>query len=257
MTRWTIALIPPLLAVAAGAGEPEYHDPQVALLAEATQAEVVSAFAAYDAGRIWSALERIKSRAGTAEARPLDGYAEALGCLELLVIQRWHQRQDEAGLPPVLAEQGREALVERGLAAAERFRQANPSHSDVERVRGELISFQITGPVSGWTKGPEAQTAVLEAEKKDGKNAWALFAQARMHFHNPAMAGGDKDLALKELRAISPHVQHFRISLYLALTYQAKEMPDQARYWAQVARRQAPDNPEVARLLAALEGQGR
>lgn len=257
MNRWTTALIAPLLAVAAAGGEPDYHDPQVALLEEATQAEVVSAFAAYDAERIWGALERIQARAGTAEARPLDGYAEALGCLELLVIQRYYERQDEARLPKVLAEQGREALVERGLAAAERFRQANPAHSDVERVRGELISFQITGPVSGWTKGPEAQKAVLEAEQKDGKNAWAVFAQARMHFHNPAMAGGDKDLALKELRAISPHLKHFRISHYLALTYQAKEMLLQARYWAQVARRQAPDNPEVARLHAALEEQSR
>jgi hypothetical protein len=239
------------------AGGEEFHDPQLALQAEATQAEVVSAFAAYDVPRLWAALERLEARAGGPQAHPLDGYALASGWLQLLVIQRYYQRQDPDALPELLRAHEREELVERGLRAAEAFRARNPAHSDVERVRGELISFQITGPLSGWSKGPEAHAALAEAERKDPRNAWVVFASARMHYHNPAVAGGDKDLALRELRQISPHVRHFRVSLYLALVYQAKDMPAQARYWARAAERQAPGNPEVARLLAGLPGERR
>lgn len=235
------------------AQQPAFHDPQQALLGEANQAEIVSAFPAYDAPRIWAALERIEARAGKAEANALDGYAAATGYLELLVIQRWFERNDKEHLPQVLRDNGREALVEKGLAAAEAFRAKNPTHSDIERVRGELISFLISGPVSGFRKGPEAQAAVLDGEKKDEGNAWCVFASARMHFHNPAMAGGDKDLALKELREISPHMKHFRVSHYLALVYQAKGMLPQAQYWARVAARQAPENPEIARLVATID----
>src|SRR5690606_37120009 len=97
--------------------------------------------------------------------------------------------------------------------------------------------------------------AIDRALQKDRGNAWAHFAVARMHFHNPAMFGGDKDAALRELRILSRTIQDFRVSLYLARCYLWKELPDQARYWARVAQRQAPDNPEVRHLLSQVRGE--
>lgn len=211
--------------------------------------EVLAAYPGYDGERILRAVQALEARASTATARPDDGYVTALGYLELLVIRRYYAREDEAHLPAALRDETDDGLAARGLAHALAFAEKNPEHSDVERVAGELISFQISGPVSGMRKGPEARAAIDRALQKDGGNAWAHFAVARMHFHNPAMFGGDKDAALRELRILSRTIQDFRVSLYLARCYQWKEVPEQARYWARVAERQAPDNPEVRALL--------
>lgn len=216
--------------------------------------EVLAAYPGYDGERILRAVQALEARASTAAARPDDGYVAALGYLELLVIRRYYAREDEDHMPTVLRDETDDGLAARGLAHALAFAEKNPKHSDVERVAGELISFQISGPVSGMRKGPEAQAAIDRALQKDGGNAWAHFAVARMHFHNPAMFGGDKEKALRELRILSRAIQDFRVSLYLARCYQWKEAPGEARYWARVAQRQAPDNPEVRALLQQVRG---
>lgn len=217
--------------------------------------QVVEAFPAYDAARLWEAVRGLEARRGTDDATDADGWALAQGYLELLLVQRYFERHDADHLPTVLAEHGREELAERGIAAAEAYRAAHPDHSDVERVLGELISFQITGPISGWTKGPEAEAAVNRALEKDAANAWAAFAIARKLFHNPAIAGGDKDASLETFRRLSRHIAHFRLSLYLALNYRAKGMLPQAFFWAKKAAEQAPDNPEAAGLLEELRAE--
>lgn len=227
------------------------HDPLQGITEQLddTGREVLAAYPSFDAARILQAVKAIEARAGTPAARPEDGYIAALGYLELLVIRRHYAREDEEHMPAALRDETDDGLSERGLTHALAFAQKNPKHSDVERVAGELISFQISGPVSGMRKGPEARAAIDRALQKDDGNAWAHFAVARMHFHNPAMFGGDKDAALRELRILSRTIQDFRVSLYLARCYQWKELPAQARYWARVAERQAPDNPEVRALL--------
>ena len=218
--------------------------------------EVLAAYLDYDAARILAGVQALEARAGTPAARPDDDYVAALGYLELLVIRRFYAREDEARMPAALRDETDDALAARGLERALAFARRQPKHSDVERVAGELISFQISGPISGMSKGPEARAAIDRALQKDGGNAWAHFAVARMHFHNPAMFGGDKDAALRELRILSRTIQDFRVSLYLARCYLWKELPDQARYWASVARRQAPDNPEARRLDAQVRAAG-
>lgn len=255
--RWLLPLALALAATALSAHAQELTDETalrdplqgVAEQLDESGREVLAAYPGYDAARILRAVQALEARAGTPAARPDDGYVAAVGYLELLVIRRYYAREDEAHMPAVLRDETDDKLAERGLAHALAFAQKDPKHSDVERVAGELISFQISGAVSGMRKGPEARAAIDRALQKDGGNAWAHFAVARMHFHNPAMFGGDKEAALRELRILSRTIQDFRVSLYLARCYQWKEQADEARYWARVAERQAPDNPEVRALL--------
>jgi hypothetical protein len=124
-------------------------------------------------------------------------------------------------------------------------------------VIGELISFQIRGMAGGMTKGPKARKEIDRAREMDPANCWVEFSRARMHFHNPAFVGGDKSKALREFRGLSKQMESFRVSLYLAWTYRAKELLPQAEYWAAKALQQAPDNPEaawLARTIAAEAG---
>ena len=87
----------------------------------------------------------------------------------------------------------------------------------------------------------------------DPENGWVFFSSARMHYHNPSFVGGDKDLALKELRELQKSMEPFRVRLYLALVYNAKEMYPQARYWALKAKALGPKNLELARLLDEIK----
>lgn len=230
------------------------NDP-LAALAEALDEpgrEVLAGFPGYDAGRILKGVQALERRANTPDARPDDGYVAALGYLQLLVVRRYFEREAAASMPRALRDRTDEALAARGLEHARAFAQAQPRHSDVERVIGELISFQISGPISGMSKGPEARAAIDRALTKDPGNAWAHFAIARMHFHNPAFVGGDKEAALREFRLLSRRIEDVRLSIYLARAYLWKGLPDQARYWSQVALRQAADNPEAQALARAV-----
>lgn len=259
-TAWRALLGALALALGLGlpgrADEQPLHDPlaEAAPGLDATAREVLDAFPGYEVERLWAAVRALEARAGKAEAGPHDGWILAQGYLELLVAQRHFERHQPDDVPQLLRDHPAAELAERGIAAATAFRDAHPDHSDVERVLGELTSFQITGPISGWSKGPQAREAVERAKARDPGNAWAHFAEGRMLFHNPAMAGGDKDKALEVFRLVVRSLAGFRAPLYLAMTYQAKGMLRQARYWAEVARRAAPDNPEVAWLARELRG---
>ncbi len=213
---------------------------------------VVTAFAAYDHAAIRKAIAALEARAGTDGARDLDPYVIAQGYAEIATIRRFYEKYAEDDMPAALGKLDADEIAEKGITQADAFAQKHAKHSDIWRVRGALKASQIRGMTSGFTKGPEALEGISTALRLDPKNGWALFAQGRMHYHNPAIAGGDKDLALKELRSVAKSIDNWRIQHYLSLTYDAKDMLPQAWFWAQKASRSAPKNPEVALHLRAV-----
>lgn len=251
----TLALAVGLLAVAAGlsgaAAEEtteKLHDP-LATLREKTDdvgRPVLTAFAVYDHATILRGIAAVEKRAGTEKAHELDRYVIAQGWAEIATIRRFYEKHAEDDMPQALAELDADDIAEKGLAQATAFATDHPEHSDIWRVTAELKASQIRGMTSGFTKGPEALEAITKALRLDPRNGWAIFANGRMHYHNPAIAGGDKDLALKELRQVVKSIESWRVFHYLSLTYDAKDMLPQAWFWAQKASRAAPDNPEVA-----------
>ena len=210
---------------------------------------VVTAFAAYNHVAIRKAIAALEARAGTDTARDLDPYVIAQGYAEIATIRRFYEKYAEDDMPAVLDKLDSDEVAEKGIAQADAFTKTHPEHSDIWRVRGALKASQIRGMTSGFSKGPEALEGISTALRLDPKNGWALFAQGRMHYHNPAIAGGDKDLALKELRKVAKSIDNWRVQYYLSLSYDAKDMLPQAWFWAQKASRSAPKNPEVARHL--------
>ncbi len=224
------------------------HDP-LATLQEKTDEvgrPVLTAFAAYDHAKIRKAIAALEARAGTDAAHDLDRYVIAQGYAEVATIRRYYEKHDEDAMPAALEALYADDIAEKGLAQAAAFAERHPEHSDIWRVTAELKASQIRGMTSGFTRGPEALEAITKAQELDPENGWALFAQGRMHYHNPAIAGGDKDLALRELRRVVKSIENWRVFHYLSLTYDAKDMLPQAWFWAQKASGAAPENPEVA-----------
>jgi tetratricopeptide (TPR) repeat protein len=213
---------------------------------------IVTGFVAYDHAQIRAAIAKLEARAKTDAAHEIDRYVIAQGYAEIATIRRFYEKHAEDDMPASLARLDADEIAEKGLAHAIAFSDAHPDHSDIWRVRAELKASQIRGMVSGFAKGPEALEAIANAQRLDPKNGWALFAQGRMHYHNPAIAGGDKDLSLKELRQVVKSIKNWRVYHYLSLTYDAKDMLPQAWFWAQKARRTAPKNPEVALHLGQV-----
>lgn len=254
-TPRTLALAAALLAATAclrGAlaeeTETALHDP-MAVLHESTDdvgRALLDAFPAYDHATILKSIAALEKRAGTATATELDPYVIAQGYAEIATIRRYYEKHAEDDMPEVLGEMDADDIAEKGLAHASAFAEAHADHSDIWRVTAELKASQIRGMTSGFSKGPEALEAITKALRLDPDNGWAIFANGRMHYHNPAIAGGDKDLALKELRQVVKSIESWRVYHYLSLTYDAKDMLPQAWFWAQKASRAAPRNPEVA-----------
>ncbi len=236
--------------------KPQYHDPVAAALESSDDLgrSIFEAFESYDADAMLERLQRVEARRGTPQALESDDYMLAVGYLDVLVVQRFFERHDEEHMPTVLRDADLDELAEGGLAAAERYAEAHPDHSDILRVRGELLSYQIRGMIKGMSKGPKARKSIERALEMDGKNGWALYAQARMHYHNPAFVGGDLDLALYEFRKVAESFDHFRVAMYLAAAYRKKEMLPQALFWSQKSLELAPQNPEAAWLVDAIRG---
>ena len=248
----------PLATAGRAADEAEkesLHDPLSALQEEAGDLgnSLFTDFLKYDAAAIYATLEKLAARQGKADATAVDLYTLGQGYIFLLTIHKFYDKNLPDEMPAVF--EGREplALAETGLGFATAYAEQHPDHSDIQRVRGELISFQIKGMMGGMTKGPLAKEAVRKAAELDPKNGWVTFSQARMHFHNPPFVGGDKDLALKEFREVAGSLNRFRVQLYLARAYEAKEMYSQARFWATKALRTAPENPEALRFMRDLK----
>ncbi len=241
---------PPL----ARAEERVLADPLAALERDADEVgkEVFRAYASYDVARLTKAVAALEARAGKPGARPDDGWLLAQAHVELLAIHRFYEREAQAGMPAALADVDPAALADRGLEHARAFAAAHPEHSDIERAIGELLSYQIRGMAGGLTKGPEAEAAIDRAVEKDRTNAWARFAIARMRFHNPKFAGGDLDLALKEMRELARALASVRVTLYVAHGYRKKGMLPQALFWVEKSLAIAPENPEAKWLEATI-----
>lgn len=223
------------------------HDPLLQLESETDDLgrSIFVAFLKYDAAALLDGLTQIEARLETEQAGEGDLYLLAQGTVYLLTIHKFHQQTGSESAPEVVRDLDSSALSDRAQAFARKYAEAHPRHSDIHRVEGELISFQIKGMVGGMTKGPLARAAVDRARELDPENGWALFSQARMHFHNPVFAGGDKELALKEFRQVAESLERFRVQLYLARAYQSQEMLPQARFWSKKALKTAPGNPEA------------
>lgn len=234
--------------------KPQYHDPVAASIetADPLTQSVFEAFETYDVDSMLARLGQLEERRGRGEAQDVDDYLVALGYLDVLVAQRFFERHDAEHMPASLRDADLDALAERGLEAIGRFAEAHPDHSDALRVRGELLSYQIRGMVAGMSKGPKARKSIERALEMDRQNGWALYAQARMHFHNPAFVGGDLDLSLHEFRKVAESFDHFQVVLYLAKAYRKKEMLPQALFWSQKGLELAPGNPEAAWLVAQV-----
>ncbi len=261
VTTLLVAVLP-MLADGTPTGADRLHTPFEAELARAdeTQRDVIAAFPAYDHARIARAVDTLQHRAGTDAARPDDDYFIAQGKLELLLIRRFFDTDAKDKMPPALAALDADQLSDEALDFAKKNVEQHPDDSDARRVVGELWSTKIRGMASGMTNGPKAKEGVEKAIELDPKNALAILCQGRMHYHNPAFAGGDKEKALEEFRRVANDVDDFRAHLYLARIYRDRDMNAQARFWVKKALRAAPENPEAKFLqddVAAREEAAR
>lgn len=235
------------------------HDPLADACEQAgpTGKELLEALQAYDVVALKRIGEELEARAGKPEAQPLDDYFLAQAKLGLLAIKRFHELDLPSRMPESLRELELDAVADAALLVADRFAAANPNHSDIHRVRGELWSAKIRGMTGGMTHGPKAREAIEKALELDNRNSLAWLGQARMHYHNPAFVGGDKDLALVEFRRVFEDTQSLRACLYLARVHRDTGLYTQARFFAKKAQRIAPRNPEAAFLLEDAEAKSR
>jgi len=231
--------------------EQKLHDPlaEAAAASDDVAKQVLAALTRYDCAALQDAITVLETRSGKPQAGENDDYFLAQAKLGLLAIKRFFEVDLPDSLPPELTAIELDATSDSALTIAERFAKTHPDHSDIHRVIGELWSAKIRGMTGGMTLGPKARDAIEKALAIDDKNALAWLGQARMHYHNPAFVGGDKDLALIEFRRVSEDTGHIRACLYLARIHRDKDLFTQARFFAKKALRISPSNPEAKFLL--------
>ncbi len=235
--------------------ERKLHNPLIenAKNADDTSRDVVAGVIDYDVPKLEAAIAKLEKRAGTTDSKPDDDYFLAQGRVGLLQIKRFYETDEKDKMPPSLEKIDLDSFADATLEIAQRYAQAHPDHSDIQRVIGEIYSAKIRGMTGGMTQGPKAKAAIEAALAKDPQNGLALLCQGRMHYHNPSFAGGDKNLALVEFRKVAQDIDDIRAHLYMARIYRDREMYSQARFFAKKALRVAPENPEGKLLLSNAE----
>lgn len=154
-------------------------------------------------------------------------------------------------------EEAKEFAAAAGMAAAERALALAKEPADIaqaHRVLGELISHQISGPISGMRNGPKAREHLDEALKLLPQDVECQRAQAIMLLNNPAMFGGDPARAaqiLTECVKLAPGRQD--LLLLQALSYQKTGDNAAARSAAEAAVAINTPCPDASRLLASLD----
>lgn len=154
-------------------------------------------------------------------------------------------------------EEAKESAAAAGMPAAERALALAKEPADVtqaHRVLGELISHQISGPISGMRNGPKAREHLDEALKLLPQDVECQRAQAIMLLNNPAMFGGDPARAaqiLTQCVKLAPGRQD--LLLLQALSYQKTGDNAAARAAAEAAVAVNTPCPDASRLLASLD----
>jgi len=149
-----------------------------------------------------------------------------------------------------------DASAAAGMAAAERtmtLAKAPEELARAHRVLGELISHQISGPISGMRNGPKAREHLDEAIELAPGDVECRRAQAVMLLNNPAMFGGDPAAAAEILAScVKEHPEQEDLQLLLALAYRKCEKPAEAKAAAQAAVALNTGCDHAARFLAVL-----
>lgn len=154
-------------------------------------------------------------------------------------------------------EEAKEVAASAGMAPAERALALAKEPGDLaqaHRVLGELISHQISGPISGMRNGPKAREHLDEALKLLPQDVECQRAQAIMFLNNPAMFGGDPARAaqiLTECVKLAPGRQD--LLLLQALAYQKTGDEAAARAAAEAAGALNTPCPDAPRFLASLK----
>lgn len=149
-----------------------------------------------------------------------------------------------------------DASAAAGMESAERAMTLAKTPEELaraHRVLGELISHQISGPISGMRNGPKAREHLDEALKLAPQDVECRRAQAVMLLNNPAMFGGDPAAAADILSScVKEHPEREDLHLLLALAYRKCEKPAEAKAAAQAAVALNSGCEDAARLLAVL-----
>lgn len=120
-------------------------------------------------------------------------------------------------------------IAEEGLIFIDKSIELKSDLSDSYRVKGALISYKISGMVSGMRYGGQAEDAINAALKFDPNNALAKIETARKLIYNPAIAGGDLEEGIKILNEVikgNPQVE--RSYILLGLAYEWLKEKDKA-----------------------------
>lgn len=113
----------------------------------------------------------------------------------------------------------RVVIAEEGLMFIDKSIELKNDDSDAYRVKGALISYKISGMISGMRYGGQAEDAINAALKFNPDNVLAKIETARKLIYNPAIAGGDLKEGIKILNEIikgNPQVERGYILLGLA-----------------------------------------
>lgn len=136
-----------------------------------------------------------------------------------------------------------ETYVNKSISLKEDF-------SDSHRLKGALISYKISGMISGMRFGGQADDEIKLSLKLDPNNSLASIETARKLIYNPAIAGGDLNEGirlLKEVTKSNPELE--RAYILLGMAYEWKREYDKAMITFKDLLKINPANPEAQFFL--------
>ncbi len=140
----------------------------------------------------------------------------------------------------------RVALAGEGVSYIDKSIKLKDDFSESHRVKGALISYQISGMFSGMRLGGKADDAINRALNLDAENLLVKVEIARKLIYNPAIAGGDLDKGMETLQAVinsDPKIE--RAYILLGMAYEWSKDKENAVKMFNAVLKMNPKNAEA------------
>jgi len=146
-------------------------------------------------------------------------YYVSLTYLELCNIKNYEVEKSKERAEQKVRKAERVALARKGELFSGKSIALNANFSESHRVNGALISYQISGMISGMRYGSKAEESIKKALELDPGNPLAILETARKLIYSPAIVGGDLNGGMKILNNIiktNPEIEKAYILLGIA-----------------------------------------